>query len=372
MRKNELDWLRVILFGLLIFYHVGMFFVPWEFHIKNNEIYPGLRYPMLFLNQWRLPLLFVISGMGTCFALGKRTAGQFAGERFTRLMVPLLVGMLVIVSPQIYFERLANGQFTGGYFDFYPSQLFVNGAYPEGNFSWHHLWFLPYLFLFSLVWLPLFLYLRNHPGHAFTQRIATWAATPWGLFRLIVPLYVWESLVEPFFESTHALVGDWFNLLNYGTFFLYGFILIGVGEPFWHTVRTHKQKYLAGGLIFFTLLIGIRELFEDSMLVHFIEAFFKVINLWCWIMALFGYASAYLAHRNRFVEYANEAVYPFYILHQTIMIALAFYLMNLPWGLAIKFTLLATGTFVISFLVYELLIRRWKFVRPLFGLKTRR
>jgi glucans biosynthesis protein C len=119
------------------------------------------------------------------------------------------------------------------------------------------------------------------------------------------------------------------------------------------------------------LLIGIRELFEDSTPVHFIEALFKVINLWCWIMALFGYASTYLAHRNRLVEYANEAVYPFYILHQTIMIALAFYLMNLPWGLATKFTLLATGTFIISFVVYELLIRRWKFVRPLFGLKNR-
>ncbi|MBL7860101.1 MAG: acyltransferase family protein [Cyclobacteriaceae bacterium] len=371
MRKNELDWLRVILFGLLILYHVGMFFVPWGWHIKNNELYPWLRYPMMFLNQWRLPLLFIISGMGTYFALGKRTAGQFAGERFTRLMIPLLFGMLVIITPQVYFERVAHGQFTGGYFDFYPSQVFTHGAYPEGNFSWHHLWFLPYLFLFSVVWLPVFLSLRRHPHNFFTQRIATWATTPWGLFWLVVPLYVWEALVEPFFESTHALVGDWFNIVNYGTLFFYGFVLISIGEPFWNTVRTHRQKYLLGGLLAFTLLIGIRELFEDTIVVHFTEAVFKVVNLWCWILALFGYASTYLVQRSPFLIYANEAVYPFYILHQTVTITIAFYLMELPWGLAAKFLVLTVGTFGVCLVGYELLIRRWKVMRVLFGMKEK-
>jgi hypothetical protein len=369
MRRNELDWLRVILFALLILYHVGMFFVPWGWHIKNNQIYSGLRYPMLFVNQWRLPLLFVISGMGTYYALGRRSGGQFVAERFRRLIVPLLFGMFVIVTPQVYFERLARGQFSGGYFDFYPARLFAGGVYPEGNFSWHHLWFLPYLFLFGLVWLPLFLYLRRHPANAVTQRLGRWADRPWGLFWLAIPLYVWESLVEPFFDSTHALVGDWFNLINYGTLFFYGFVLISLGEPFWHTVRTHRQKYLAGGLIFFSLMTGLREVFDDSTAIHFIEAFFRVMNLWCWIMALFGYASAFLGHRNGFLAYANEAVYPFYILHQTITIGIAFYLMNLNWGLASKFTVLATGTFAGCFVIYELLIRRWKWVRPLFGMK---
>src|SRR5690606_16631767 len=106
MRRYDLDWLRVIVFGLLIFYHVGMFFVPWGFHIKNNSIYDWLRYPMLFLNQWRLPILFVISGMGTYYALSKRSARQFALERINRLLLPLAVGMLFIVPPQIYIERI--------------------------------------------------------------------------------------------------------------------------------------------------------------------------------------------------------------------------------------------------------------------------
>lgn len=370
MRKNELDWLRVILFGLLILYHVGMFFVPWGWHIKNNEIYPGLRYPMLFVNQWRLPLLFVISGMGTFYALGSRSAGQFTAERFTRLMVPLLFGMLVIVPPQVYIERLAYGQFTGSYADYFPAHAFT-GVYPSGNLSWHHLWFLPYLFVFSVVWLPLLLHLRRHPDNALTRRVTSWTANPWGLFLLVIPLYVWEALVEPFFESTHALLDDWFNLLNYGTLFFYGFVLISLGDSFWETVRTHRQKYLVGGLVLFTAMLGLREAFEDGVVVHFIEAALKVMNLWCWIMALFGFASTYLNYRNAFLNYANEAVYPFYILHQTVTIILAFYLMNLGWGLAAKFSILAVGTFATCLLLYDLLIRRWKIIRPLFGLKNR-
>ena len=148
IRRYDLDWLRVIVFGLLIFYHVGMFFVPWGWHVKNNSIYDWLRWPMLFLNQWRLPILFVISGMGTFYALGKRGMGKFMWERFLRLGIPLVVGMLLIVPPQVYVERLAEGQFTGSYWAFF-STIAFDGVYPEGNLSWHHLWFLPYLLVFS-------------------------------------------------------------------------------------------------------------------------------------------------------------------------------------------------------------------------------
>jgi glucans biosynthesis protein C len=371
MRRHDMDWLRVIVFGLLIFYHVGMFFVPWGWHIKNDIIYPNARWPMLFVNQWRLPILFVISGMGTFYALSRRTAGQFAKERFIRLFIPLLFGMFVIVPPQIYFERLDKGQINPGYFEFWPSQLFANGVYPEGNFSWHHLWFLPYLLLFSLVLLPLFLYLRSHPNAGILNLMRKWASQPFGLFWLVIPLYIWESLVEPFFESTHALIGDWFNLVNYGTLFFYGFLLVSVKDVFWANVEKNRRKYFYIGLVFFSLLLGIRLLFEDSTLVHFTEAIFKVVNLWAWILVLFGYAAAYLNRPSAQLSYANEAVYPFYILHQTITIAIGFYLMHLDWGFWPKFGLMVVGTFGFSWLIYEFLIRRWTWVRPLFGLKEK-
>ncbi|MFD2200210.1 acyltransferase family protein [Shivajiella indica] len=370
MRRYDLDWLRVIVFGLLILYHVGMFFVPWGWHIKNDIIYPDLRWPMLFVNQWRLPILFVISGMGTYYALSKRTGGQFATERVKRLFLPLVVGIILVVPPQVYFERIDKGQFFGGYFEFWPSHAFI-GVYPEGNFSWHHLWFLPYLLVFSLILIPGFLYLRKNPGSGFIRLASMMASKPFGLFWLVIPLYIWESLVEPFFPSTHALWGDWFNVINYITFFFYGFLLITVKDVFWKTVETNRRKYLFLGLLGFSGMVGLRLAYEDSTLIHFIEALLKVVNLWAWILALFGYAAAYFNRSSKALTYANEAVYPFYILHQTITITIGFYLMHLDWGFWPKFLVMVLGTFGIAWLIYEFLIRRWNWVRPLFGMKNR-
>ncbi|MGL4292562.1 MAG: acyltransferase family protein, partial [Bacteroidales bacterium] len=157
MRRHDLDNLRVLLFLLLILYHVGMFFCPWSFHFKNNEVVEWLVYPMLFLNQWRLPLLFVISGMGTAFALRIRSMTDFVKERNKRLLIPFLFGMLFIVPPQVYFERIVKSQFSGSYFGYLSESAFT-GAYPDGNISWHHLWFILYLLLFSVILAPLFIY----------------------------------------------------------------------------------------------------------------------------------------------------------------------------------------------------------------------
>ena len=117
-RRYDIDWIRVIVFDILIIYHVGMFFVSWGWHIKNNEIIDWMRWPMLFVNQWRLPILFIISGMGTRFALSHRSGAKYLLERFTRLFIPLTVGILVIVAPQVYIERVVQGTISGSFFEF--------------------------------------------------------------------------------------------------------------------------------------------------------------------------------------------------------------------------------------------------------------
>ncbi|MDR1984472.1 MAG: acyltransferase family protein, partial [Prevotellaceae bacterium] len=243
MRRYDIDYLRVIVFGLLIFYHVGMFFIPWGFHIKNPVIYDKPTFPMIFLNQWRLPLLFIISGIGTYYALSKRTGIRFIGERLKRLLIPLIIGILFIVPPQVYFERLNNGQFGGSYFEFWPAHAF-SGVYPEGNFSWHHLWFLPYLLLFSLMLTPIFLYLRRNSQNGFMRFMSKTVAGKFGLYVFILPLFVWELYLKPHFPSTHALVGDWYNLAHYATLFFSGFLLVSLKDAFWNTVKKHRRLYL--------------------------------------------------------------------------------------------------------------------------------
>ena len=370
MRRYDIDWLRVLVFTLLIFYHVGMFFVPWGWHIKNDVEYGWLRYPMLFINQWRLPILFVISGMGTWFALGKRTGWIFTRERLYRLGIPLVFGMLMIVPPQVYLERLDKGQFMGGYFEYWPSQAFI-GVYPEGNLSWHHLWFLPYLLLFSLIMLPLFIRMRKQPENKVTRVLRKLVSGKYGLFLFILPLYLTEAFMEPFFPVTHALISDWFALVNFGLFFLFGFLLINVKNEFWATVSKWRRHYLVLGICSFSLLL-LRWLFlKDSTLVHFTEAGVKVFNIWAWILVLFGYAATYLNKPGRWVAYCNQAVYPFYILHQTVTVIIGFYIKDLSWGLFPKFTVLVIGTFGVSFILYEFLIRRIRLLWPFFGLKSR-
>lgn len=374
MRRYDLDWLRVIVFILLIFYHVGMFFVApdWGWHIKNNITYGWIKFPMLFLNQWRLPILFVISGMGTSYALSKRTAREFATERTKKLLLPLIFGMLVVVPPQVYVEKLSKGVIFGSYFDFWPSQAFI-GEYPVGNLSWHHLWFLPYLLLFSLVLIPAFMFLRKNPNHSILKTTTKLSSKKWGLYWFIVPLYFIEAFIEPFFEETHALIGDWFVIINSMTLFFIGFLLISVKETFWKTVEENRKTYLRCGIIGFTTLLTITTLFEDGYERHFIEALISVFSFWSWILTLFGYASKYLNKPSKALSYCNEAVYPFYILHQTITIIIGYFLMNLHWNFLIKFSILTIGTFIFSWIIYEFLIRRLTIIRPLFGLlKTKK
>ena len=369
IRRYDLDWLRVIVFALLIFYHVGMFFVPWGWHIKNNVIYEWLRWPMLFLNQWRLPILFVISGMGTYYALSKRSLGQFSWERFKRLGIPLFVGMLLIVPPQIYIERLVNAQFDGSYWEFLATKALRGGPYPEGNLSWHHLWFLPYLLLFSLVLGPVFVRLKRS-----SSKLVDWTKRQlqksYGFYVFVPPLFLVEGLVEPFFPITHALIGDWFNIIFSLLFFFYGFLLIACGDLFWENLYKVKYKALVIGSIAFTLLVCRWLLIEkDGPLEHFMEAFLKVTNIWSWILVLFAYAAQWLNKPSQGLAYANRAVYPFYILHQTITIVIAYFLMDLEWNLFIKASILVLGTFGVSWLLYDLLILRIPWLHPLFGLK---
>ncbi len=369
IRRYDLDWLRVIVFALLIFYHVGMFFVPWGWHIKNNVIYYWLIWPMLFLNHWRLPILFVISGMGTYYALSKRNLKQFSWERYLRLGIPLFIGMLLIVPPQIYIERLANGQFNGSYLEFYQTALFTSGPYPEGNISWHHLWFLPYLLIFSLILGPVFIRLKRRPS-----KLVEWTKRqiqkPLGFYIFIIPLFFVEAFMEPFFPSTKALVGDWFTITFFIILFFYGFLLIATKEVFWESLDKIRKKALWIGIIAFTLMVC-RWLFieKDELPQHLGEAFLKIVNLWSWILVLFGYAAKYLNKPSKKLAYANRAVYPFYILHQTITIIIAYFLIDLEWNFLTKASILVVGTFGFSWLLYHFVILPIRPLHPLFGLK---
>lgn len=368
-RRYDLDWLRVLVFGLLIFYHVGMFYVPWGWHIKNDVIHSGLRWPMLFVNQWRLPILFVISGMGTAFALGHRSIWSFLKERYLRLAIPLGIGMLLIIPPQVCIERIVDGDFTGTYWDWLTGPAF-QGIYPDGNVSWHHLWFLPYLFVYSLVLSPVFVWVRSR----LRDKLQRWgqkvAMQPALLFLFAIPLFMYESLMEPFFPITHNLISDWFNFISSMTLFLYGFLLINMGQKLWEAI--HQLRFTAPiiGLLGFVGQVVIWLNFEDSIVVHFTEAFLKTTYLWSWILTIFAWAAIWLNQPSKWIAYANRAVYPFYIFHQTLTIIIGYILLQVDYPFVVEFTVMVAGTFLGSWLLYEGVVLRTKLTRIMFGVKA--
>jgi glucans biosynthesis protein C len=368
-RRYDLDWLRVLAFILLILYHTGMFFVSWEYHVKNDVISEPMEMPMLFLNQWRMPLLFLISGSAVYFALGRRSAGRFSFERIKRLLLPLAFGMLVIVPPQIYFERLQKGENVGAYLDYYP-RVFHFQPYPEGDFSWHHLWYLAYILVFSFLALPLFRYLRSDAGRKALDRLTAFLARPVTVFLFVIPLWVSDALLRPYWETTHNLLADWANFSFSLLLFIYGFVLSSNAR--FATLMANMRWWTLGlALIIVTSLYAFFwiEWPEPSATGMVFYRLLKDLNLWCWLLALMGFARQHLSFNNSFLRYANEAVYPFYILHQTIIVALGYYLAHEPWGVVTKLVVMSLITFLTCWVLYEFVIRRIAVLRPLFGLR---
>ncbi len=364
-RRYDIDWIRVIVFDILVVYHIGMFFVPWDWEIKNNELIEGLKWPMIFVNRWRLSILFVISGIGTKFALSKRSHGQFILERIQRLFLPLLTGTLLIVAPQIYLVRLSEGDTYSSFLDFYPH--FFKGIYPQGNFSWAHLWFLPYLLTITLTSLPILLYFRKRDNQVVLWLQKLIQRLPIGLYVFIIPLFLIELYLEPRYPANHSLWGDWYALSHYFSCFLSGYILVSLGDVFWDAVKKVKNKAAFTGVISFLVMIWTWENHPSSFWVPLFASF----NRWSWILAFFGFAACFLNKESEVIKYRNQAVYPFYILHQTVTIGIGFYLMNSALANSWKFLILLLGTYLGCWVLYEFGIKRISILRLLFGIKAK-
>lgn len=374
-RRYEIDWLRVLAFLLLILYHTGMFFVPWDFHFKNSETSELFELWMTPLSQFRLPLLFMISGMGAYFVLKHRTTPEYVGERHKRLLLPLLFGMFVIIPPQIYYERIFNNVQFASYWDFWKT-VFNFVPYPlGGSLSWHHLWYILYIFVFSLICLPLLQFSKSDKSQKFKYRFLQFIKKPGRIYLLGLPLLAVFLGLAPFFPTTHSFFGDWYNLTYSLIFFIYGIFFISV-QQIWDIIEKYrKTSLIIASIPFFFLWLFVWGptfyiMNEETTAFFIFYGFLKITFVICFLLALLGYAKKYLRKENKFLKYATEAVYPFYILHQTVMLVIGYYIIQLPIGLLPKFILVVIATFGGSLLIYELLIKRYNFMRILFGLKS--
>jgi peptidoglycan/LPS O-acetylase OafA/YrhL len=372
-RRHDLDWLRFIAIVILLFFHTGMLFNPWDWHIKNNETSGTFRYWMLWLHFWRMPLLLFISGAGTYMALGKRSTSQFARERLSRLFIPLVFGMFVIVPPQIYYEHIDEYH---GYWDFYKT-VFEFIPYPEGSFSWHHLWFIMYLLVYSLIAIPLLVFLRSPASLRFKEKAKAILSSPAGI--LFIPatlILVTQIILRPYFpEETHALIDDWAFFTFYLLFFLFGMICYS-NPLLWEAIGKNRKHLLMTTLAslvpFYIFYFHRLELIQLPLTLDTVETAFDVTAIyvsWFTVITVIAFGQHYLNRPHPWLAAINEGLYPFYILHQTVIIAIGYYLCQLPWSIAAKYWSVSLLTLVSCVLFYLAFIRPFNAVRVVFGMK---
>lgn len=375
-RRHDLDAIRVFAFALLILYHVGMFYVAdWGWHIKSAHLSETLQLPMMLVNQWRLPLLFLISGVAVHFLLRRAGTGEFARLRIRRLLIPLLFGMAVIVPPQAYYQALSNNAFNGSYGVFL-WQYFTFREWPGGAFdgseigiTWNHLWYLPYLLMYTLVFVSLLPALRSTGGQRLL--VALRSLRGWRLYVLpVVPFLIYAWTLRGRFPETHALFNDWYAHAVYFTVFMLGYG-IGSDAGLWQEFRRLRKCSIGLAAISFTSLMVVFEVWpENPTWLH--DAGGRALicfNSWLWLMAVLGWSHHLLNRPFHWLPYATEAVYPWYILHQTITVVLGYQLSQLALGPVVEPALVLGGTLIGCLLIHEFLIRRVGVLRPLFGLK---
>jgi glucan biosynthesis protein C len=374
-RRHDLDWLRLIAIVILLFFHTGMWFNEWSWHVKNSETSVTFQYWMVWSHYFRMPLLLFISGAGTYMALGKRTPKKFAGERFKRLFIPLVFGMFVIVPPQIYYEHIK--EYTG-YWDFYKT-VFNFVPYPKGSFSWHHLWFILYLFLYSLLALPFLNFLRLEKSEKFKSVVLKFLANPVGLLLLPSTLILISQVVLRIYfpEQTNDLIHDGAYFIFYFLFFVMGIICYSI-PTLWKTIGDNRKYLLMVMLIslipFYIIYFHFRQLIDLPLEEDLIETIFDVTAIfvsWFTVITIIGYGQHYLNKPHPWLSKINEGLYPFYILHQTVIIVIGYYICQLDWSISAKYWTIGLLTLVLCVALYLTLIRTNKVMRFLFGLKAK-
>jgi len=387
-RRYDIDWLRVIAMLGVFLLHCSRFFDDEPWHVKaaveqQSEILPIVRGLLLWV--WLMEIFFLVSGFATRFALQRRSWDKYLIERAKRLLIPLYtVGLFILIPPQLYFELYTHGQITGTFWenlpDYYrslPEAIFSRPdlRFPEGlvpyTFS-GHLWFLQLLFLVSLVTLPALLYLKSERGKRLIDRLAGWSNRRGGIFLFAIPLIfirVGLMWMPEYSERT------WAEFLWYACYFIFGFILAD-DERFTEAV---KENGWIGLALWFGLFLSVGSVlifvlgYEPdggqgfSTLFVIYQVCYSLVS-WGAMVCILSLAARYLSFTNRLLQYSNEAVLPFYLLHQTVILIVGWYILPRGADALASILIIALISFPSILLLYEIFIRHIPFMRFLFGM----
>ncbi len=344
-RRYDIDWLRVIAIGLLLIYHIAIVFQPWGVFIgfiQSEKPLESLWIPMAILNIWRIPLLFFVSGMGVCFAIKKRNWKQLLLERTRRIFLPFLFGIFFIV----------------------PLHLIIWQKYYHQDITYSpnpgHLWFLANIFIYVIVLSPVFFYLRKNENSRVNRWLKKLFSNPVGLLLIPVCFILEVICVKPEIYEMYAMTlhGFLLGLLA----FLFGFCCTIIGNTFWQTILKWRWLFLSFAITLFTVRLIEFQLKAPNYLM--------AIESNMWIFAAFAFAYKYLNHPSKTLRYLSQGAYPIYIIHMIFLYLGSFLILPLSIPTTAKFILIVMFTSIGCFTLYDLIIKRVGFLRPLFGLKN--
>lgn len=354
MRRYGLDWLRIFVVFLLFPFHTARVFDRWEPNYIKDAVNPFSTWFVAGIGFWFMALLFVIAGFSTFHALQKRTLKEYAKERVLRLLVPLLFGIVLIVPVQGYYASLQHESFTGNYIQFllqYFTDFHDLSGY-TGGFTPAHLWFILYLFVISMCLLPLLLRLRVPKEKRITKT--------WVLLLAFVPMTVAEALP--------AIGGK--NPFFYALLFLLGFLIARSGGIL-EQVRRMRFWTLASAVILSPVYIVLASSLGWPGGINLLGggmALLRNLCVWLIILALMGLADTYLNKQTPALFYFNNASYPVYVLHQSVMMILAYYIVAADLSPAVTFVAIMLATLAVCFALYEV-FRRFAPARFILGIK---
>lgn len=379
-RLYFLDWIRIFAFFLLILYHTGMYYVTWDWHVKSPDASHAIEPLMILSSPWRLGLLFMISGVATAFMLKKMRVGALLKQRSWRLLVPLMFGMLVIVPPQAYFEVVEKVAYQGGYGDF--MRLYITGyhGFCRGDDclsmpTWNHLWFVSYLWAYTML-IGALAWLAGARWPAWSNALGR-SLSGWKIIVLpVIGLAIARFALADRFPTTHGLVDDWYNHAQYFFLFMLG-ALLAMQAGFWTEVEKLRWVSLGLWLGSWAVIVCYYAIPDALASLPAVSQWKPVMRMvyclcqWVPILAVCGFGHRHLAFDSAKRRYLTEAVFPVYILHQTLIVTLAHWFKPLKLAPGTEGAIFIVLTFCISFGVFEV-VRRFAVLRPLFGLGSRR
>lgn len=337
-RHFGLDWLRIAAFGVLILYHIGMAFAPWDWVVKTDREYPALIAPMAAVTPWRLALLFAVSGYASAMLLARiGDPRRFARDRSTRLLVPLAFGMAAVVPVEMW-VRVLEGGYPHGYLHFWLLDSWRWGRFWGVAFpSWEHLWFVAYLWLYTVV-LALALAIGGSAAQRMPARLAGWFAVGprllWWPIAGLVTIRLALLFVVP---ERAGLFSDWSGHAQYVPMFAFGFVLARV-PALWRSVHRWWASALAIAIVTGAVVIAVELAFPGkavpSHAIMAIDRAARVAMAWSMVLLLFHFADRYLNRDHRWRLSLGRAVFPAYIVHHPVIVAVTWFTLPLhlnPW-----------------------------------------